>query len=143
MLWTIFPSIESGWELWRKQIEWCATHDIDHILVDSSDFRNQPEATLGEVCSKLDLPFTKSMLVWQACPEVELDNLGGRHRHLYRRVLESDGLQPAVRQPPEIESFPEEEGWREHVRECLAIYRDLSAARVVPARALVGSVDSR
>lgn len=123
-----FPKIESGWELWREQIAWCESRGLEHILVDSTDFRNYPEAVLPQVCERLELPFSPAMLEWTACPEVELDNLGGRHRHLYGAVLESTGILRQTSEPPPIESFPREDGWREHVERCLAIYRDMSSA---------------
>ena len=132
----LFPEIETGWGLLARQIAEARRREIPHLIVDTGELRNEPEAVLPAVFSGLGLSYTPAILDWRACPEVELDNLAGRHRHLYRRVLESDGLQPALRRPPAIESFPAPGGWRDHVEECLAIYRDLSMARVVPARTL-------
>ena len=88
-----------------------------------------------KIFAGLDLEYSPAVLDWRPCPRVELDNLGGRHRHLYRRVLESEGLQPALRTPPELDTFPAEDGWREHVAQCLAIYRELSTERVLPVLA--------
>lgn len=128
----VFPRIETGWELLARQIAEARRREIPHLIVDTGELRNAPEAVLPGVFAGLGLEYMPAILDWRACPEVELDNLEGRHRHLYRRVLESDGLQPAVRRPPSIESFPADGGWRGHVEECLAIYRDLSTARVAP-----------
>lgn len=130
-----FPKIESGWELWRKQIEWCETRGVDYLLADSTDFRDQPEVIFSEVFQRLQLPFSRDMLEWQACPEVELDNLGGSHRHLYGAVLASTGIRPETSATPLLEDFPRADGWREHVEHCLAIYREMrdAAARIVPA----------
>jgi hypothetical protein len=130
-----FPKIESGWELWREQVKWCDKQGVDYLLVDSTDFRNQPQATLSQMCARLGLPFSPEMIQWRACPEVELDNLGGRHRHLDGAVLGSTGIRPETSPPPPLEHFPSEDGWRQHVERCLAIYREMSgsAARVVPA----------
>jgi len=134
-----FPKIESGWELWRKQIEWCEKHAVEYILVDSTDFRNQPESVFTEIFAELELPFSTEMLSWQACPDVELDNLGGRHRHLYNSVLSSTGIRPETSPAPLVEDFPHEDGWREHVERCLAIYDEMSgsAARIVPCESEV------
>ena len=129
-----FPKIESGWELWRRQIEWCETRGVDYMLADSTDFRDQPEAIFSQVFKRLQLPFSRDMLEWRACPEVELDNLGGRHRHLYGAVLASTGIRPETSATPLLEDFPRTDGWREHVERCLAIYREMrdAAARIVP-----------
>ena len=132
----LFPKIESGWRLVARQIEEAGRLGIPHVIVDTGELRNQPREMLPAVFAGLGLDYSPAVLDWRPCPAVELDNLGGKHKHLYRRVLESDGLQPALRRPPELESFPAEGGWREHVEECLAIYRRLSKARVSPAPAL-------
>ncbi|MCA9661395.1 MAG: hypothetical protein KC486_23850, partial [Myxococcales bacterium] len=79
--------------------------------------------------------FDPAMLVWRPCSELRLDNLDGRHDHLYRRVLDSAGIQPTTAAIPPIESFTESGGLRAHVARCLEIYRELrrSPARVVAA----------
>ena len=124
----IFPEIESGWELWRSQLEWCRNHDTPHLLVDSGDFRTYPESVFPQVFERLGLPFVASMLRWRPCPQVDLDNLGGSHRHLYREVLTSDGIKPDETPIPPLDSFPETDGWRDHVARCLAIYERQSAS---------------
>lgn len=131
----LFPHIESGWDLWRRQIEWCRQEGVEHHLIDSTDYRNQPLEVLPELFAALDLPFEPSLVAWRACPEVELDNLGGRHRHLYGAVLASSGIQPELTEVPPLDSFPTEDGWRDHVEHCLAIYRESSSsnARIRPA----------
>ncbi|MDH3402787.1 MAG: hypothetical protein OES32_06745 [Acidobacteriota bacterium] len=131
----LFPAIESGWELWRTQIEWCRDAGIPHVLVDSTDFRNQPGEVFPQVFAHFGLEFSPAMLEWRPCPEVELDNLGGRHRHLYGEVLASAGIKPDSDPIPPLESFPEEDGWRDHVARCLDIYAQLAASdrRVGPA----------
>lgn len=120
-----FLPVESGWELLREQVDWCRREGVPHLLVDSSDYRNQPEEVFPELFAKLGLPFETKMLDWRPCPEVELDNLGGRHRHLYTAVLSSSGVAPDGSDPPALASFPTERGWREHVECCLSIYREL------------------
>ena len=121
----IFPEIESGWELLRSQVDWCRAEGVPHLLVDASDFRNRPGELLARLFARLGLPFEEGMLCWKACPELELDNLGGRHRHLYERVLSSTGVLPEATEPPSLDLFPERAGWRAHVERCLEIYRRL------------------
>ncbi len=119
-----FPAVESGWELWDSQIEWCRDNDIPHLLVDSTEFRSRPESIFPRVFERLELPFAVDMLRWRPCPEVELDNLGGSHRHLYREVLTSASLKPDRSSLPRLDSFPNQGGWRNHVARCLAIYKE-------------------
>jgi hypothetical protein len=99
---------------------------VEHILVDSTDFRNQPLETFPQVFDRFGLPFAPEMLEWRSCPEVELDNLGGRHRHLYGEVLASSGIKPDHAEIPALDSFPEEHGLRAHVEVCLAFYREMA-----------------
>jgi hypothetical protein len=130
----VFPQVESGWELWYNQIKWCSDNDVEHILVDSTDFRNEPLETFPQVFDRFGLSFSPEMLEWRACPDVELDNLGGRHRHLYGEVLESKGIKPDRAEIPALDFFPEENGLRAHVEVCLAFYREMaeSDARIRP-----------
>lgn len=130
-----YPEIESGWELWQRQIEWCREHGVPRVLVDSADFRNEPEGVFPELFEALGLPFDPDMLSWRPCPDVELDNLGGRHRHLYGAVLRSSGLRADPAGPPELDTFREARGWRDHVARCLEIYLEMGAAaeRIRPA----------
>lgn len=136
----IFPAVESGWELLWSQVEWCRGQELPHLLIDSTDFRNRPLQVLPRLFETCGLVFDAAMLEWRTCPEVELDNLGGRHRHLYGQVLESDGIRSDMMPIPPLESFPAEHGWRDHVSRCLEIYRDL-AGRDERIRA-PGSVDA-
>ncbi len=124
----LYPEIESGWELLAAQVEWCRAHGVTHVLVDSTDFRNDPQAVFPELFDRFGLPFASDMLRWRPCPDVELDNLGGSHRHLYDRVLQSTGIVPDRAAMPPLEHFPETDGWRDHVVRCLAIYRQLAAS---------------
>jgi hypothetical protein len=122
-----FPLIETGWELVKGQIEYCRTHEVPHMIVSTSDFRGRPHELFPGLFAKLGLGFSPRMLAWRACDHVEIDNLEGDHSHLYSTVLGSTGLSPEV-EPPQLEWFPCEHGLRDHVAECLEIYRDLLAA---------------
>ena len=130
----LFPEVETGWELLRRQVEWCREQGVPHLLVYSRDFRNRPLEVLPEVFDQLGLEFSPALIEWPECAEVELDNLGGRHSHLYQRVLESTGIVPEEVEVPTIESFPETGGWRRHVVSCLEIFSELADAdeRVLP-----------
>ncbi|KAA3664864.1 MAG: hypothetical protein DWQ04_03505 [Chloroflexi bacterium] len=128
-----FPLIETGWELIAKQIEYCRTQKIPHMIVDSSDFRNHPTTVFRKIFTRLGLPFSEEMLTWQAT-DVEIDNLDGEHRHLYERVLSSKNLQPATEFVPTLDMFPSGNGFRSHLSDCIDIYRSLRRA---PERVMV------
>jgi hypothetical protein len=131
----LFPLIESGWELLASQIGYCQKNGIPHIIVDSTDFRNHQESIFSQIFGRFNLGFDKKMLTWSPT-DVDLDNLGGQHHHLYRRVLESRGLQPESEPIPPIDSFPIANGFRDHVARCLEQFRTLrnSPARIRPKR---------
>ena len=137
----VYPFIESGWDLLAQQIETCRSQGIDHMLVDSADFRARPDAVFPQVMKRFGLPYSDECLVWQACKDVELDNLEGAHRHLYGEVLASTGLKADISEMPTLDSFPEEDGVREHVAHCLEIYRELRQRpeRILPATEAVVS----
>jgi hypothetical protein len=128
----LFPHIETGWELISDQIKYCKDNDIPYLIVDARDFRNRPELVFKQVFSRLGLPFERRMLSWQACPDAEIDNLNGQHDHLYQQVLSSTGILPDTESIPPIDSFPKENGYRDHIRDCLRIYDRLlaSSARI-------------
>ncbi|MCA9930874.1 MAG: hypothetical protein KC419_20460 [Anaerolineales bacterium] len=126
-----FPLIETGWELIAKQINYCRSHKIPHMIVDSSDFRNHPAIVFRKIFARLGLPFSEKLLTWNET-DVEIDNLDGRHHHLYERVLDSKMLQPATEFIPTLDMFPSH--FRRHLSDCINIYR---ALRRSPERVLV------
>ena len=130
----VYPFVESGWELLAEQTGFCRRQGIDHLLIDSSDFRGRPDAVFPQILERFDLPYSSECLQWQACEEVELDNLAGAHRHLYGEVLASTGLRPDSSEIPPLDSFTEEDGVRDHVARCLEIYERLceSPERIQP-----------
>ena len=83
---------------------------------------------------RLGLSFSTDMLTWRPYAEVKLDNLEGAHRHLYKRVLESRGIEAATEPIPPLDSFPTTHGFRQHVADCLEIYKVLreDCARILP-----------
>jgi hypothetical protein len=136
----LFPLVESGWELILKQVRWCQTNEIDHVIVDSMDYRNQPAVIFEQLFARFQLPFSNRLLSWEPMADVDIDNLDGRHRHLYQRVMGSEGIQPATEPIPELKSFPVDKGFREHVSQCLGIYEQLRRA---PARLRVNHPASK
>ncbi len=136
----LFPLVESGWELIQRQVRWCQSNEIDHIIVDSMDYRNQPSVIFEQLFARFQLPFSSRMLSWEPMADVDIDNLDGQHRHLYERVMSSSGIEPATEPIPELESFPVDKGFRAHVSQCLQIYEELRRA---PARLRVNQAASK
>ena len=130
----IFPLRETGWELLHEQVAWCDRHGVPYVIVRTDDFRDRPLGVLPELFARLGLEFSDTMLSWQGHDDLEIDNLGGDHSHLYRRVLSSTGLNPEVDELPEVHDFPADGGFRDHLPVCLDIYRELSRSprRIVP-----------
>jgi hypothetical protein len=120
-----FPQIESGWALLQEQIAFCRDSDMPYMVVDAAEFRNRPKPIFAKVFARLNLSFSPEMLHWQSHPEIQLDNLDGAHSHLYRHVLTSTEIEAEYEPIPPLESFPIEHGWRDHVAQCLHIYRDI------------------
>ena len=122
---TNFPLIETGWELIRQQIDFCDQKGCEFVIVDCTEMRNHPFDIFLELTKRLGLPFDQTMLKWQRANEINLDNLDGQHGHLYQRILNSNSIEPATEPIPEINDFPEKNGFRQHVQEALLIYRAL------------------
>lgn len=120
-----FPLQETGWHLINQQIEYCRSQHIPYSIVEASDLRNHPKQVLPKVFDRLGLKFYDRQLEWKADQNIPLDNLGGAHEHLYKKVLGSRTLQAATETIPPVNSFTEEGGIRAHVVECLEIYRQL------------------
>ena len=135
-----FPLQETGWNLLVSQISYCQVQQIPHIIVDAADFRNQPHAIFSQIFAQYGLAFSEKMLTWQPRPDVNLDNLGGHHQHLYERVLHSRALLPAQEPIPPLESFPQKNNLRDHVRQCLHLYEMLrqSPVRIRPNHLTIG-----
>ena len=115
----LFPKIETGWELLKMHVRCCEVLSIPFVLVDSADFRNRQQVFLRRLFGRLGLAFEGEQVRWDPHPEVDLDNLGGKHTHLYGKVLGSSALRPEHEPIPPMEHFPREMGFRDHVRDCL------------------------
>ncbi len=123
----IFPGVEMGFVLLKEQIAYCKEQDIPYLLVDSADIRRAPAQTLSQVFERLDLPFSPALLEWRSLPDFDVDNLDGRHSHLYTRVLQSTGIQPDNAPPRTLDDFPEAGDFRKNVGIHAEVYKQLLA----------------
>ena len=114
-----FPLYRTGWTDLGRQLAFCREESIDHVVVEASRFREQPEAVLSAVCDRLGLEFEPAMLRWaprSALPPGALE----RHAVWYARVGESTGVLP-----PETVEFDEAHlpaRFRAHLPGAMAVY---------------------
>lgn len=121
----IFPLAESGWISLNSQIQQCKKLKIPYLVFDARDFRNSPKTIFEKACEKLGLIFSNNILSWKSVEDMDLGNLGDEQKHWYQRILVSTGIQAANEPVPEIDSFPETDGFRVHVKKCLEVYKNL------------------
>ncbi len=121
----IYPGVEMGVVLLKEQIAYCKEQDIPYLIVESADIRRAPTETLSQVFERLDLPFSPALLEWRPLPDFDVDNLDGRHSHLYTRVLRSTGIQPDNAPPRTLDDFPEQGDFRKNVAIHAEVYAEL------------------
>jgi hypothetical protein len=95
------------------------------LIVDSKSFRNYPEIVFKKLFNKIGMDFLSTMLHWKPAENLILGNLGDKQEHWYQRILGSTGIQIENEPVPEINLFPETNGFRDHVKKCLEIYKNL------------------
>jgi hypothetical protein len=122
----VFPLVESGWQLLRAQIGACQASGTPFSIVDSRGFRNQPDIVLRELCTRSGLAYTEALLTWRS-QRIDIDNLDGKHSHLYAKVLRSKGLLPDDDPMPADDFFAGKGAFARHVDECLTIYEEIRA----------------
>jgi len=125
----VFPLRESGWDDLARQMAHVRAEGIDHVVVDSGDLRADPAAVAPSLLERLGLSYDPTLLSWGASEATGLSAVSGADDPFYRQVLESRGLEPDTERLPELDEFPAEAGFRQHVAECVAQYEELRAAR--------------
>jgi hypothetical protein len=124
-----FPLRESGWEDLARQLAHVRRAGIAHMVVDSSDLRRDPGAVVPPLLDALGLPFAPDLLRWSSSEATGLSAVSGAEDPFYRRVLDSQGIEPPAERIPDLSAFPEAGGFRAHVAACVAQYDELRAAR--------------
>lgn len=125
----VFPLRESGWEDLALQLAWVRAEGIEHLIVDSSDLRARPEEVVPPILDALGLSFAPELLRWESSRATGLSSVSGAADPFYQRVLQSRGLEAPAEEIPELEAFPEQDGFRDHVAACVEQYEALRAAR--------------
>lgn len=122
----VFPTRESGWEDLARQLASVRREGIPHLIVDSGDLRARPEAVVPTLLERLGLEFTPELLRWESSEATGLSAVSGPDDPFYRRVLDSQGIEPPAERIPDLTEFPEP--LRAHVAECVAQYEELRAS---------------
>lgn len=123
----VFPLRESGWDDLQRQLTYVRSAGIGHLVVDSDDFRGTPEAIVPEILAQLGLSFSPELLRWESSPATGLSSVSGPADPFYQRVLASGGLEAPREEVPDLSHFPEQDGFRAHVEECVERYEALRA----------------
>jgi len=121
----LFPLRESGWDDLGRQLDFVRAAGLPHLVVDSHDLRSSPETVVPPLLDALGLSFTSELLTWKPSTATGLSAVSGPADPFYQRVLQSGGIEPPRESPPPLESFPETDGFRAHVAECVARYEAL------------------
>ncbi len=87
------------------------------VVIDSKQLLKNPERMLLSLCEKLDIPFYKQMLKWEAGPRRE-DGIWAKY--WYHRVHESTGFEPYTEKTG---AFPDD--LRKLYESCQPIYEEL------------------
>jgi hypothetical protein len=122
-----FPLRESGWDDLARQLEHVRREGIEHAIVDSGDLRADPAAVVPPLLARLGLAYAPELLSWGASEATGLSSVSGADDPFYRQVLESRGLEPDTERVPELDEFPADDGFRDHVAACVAQYEALRA----------------
>lgn len=123
----VFPLRESGWEDLAWQLAYVRGEGIAHVVVDSSDLRRAPERLAPALLEALGLAFTPDLLRWKSSAATGLSAVSGAEDPFYRRVLDSQGIEPPAERIPDLAEFPEP--LRAHVAACVAQYEELRASQ--------------
>ena len=122
----VFPAHESGWDDLESQVAWCREERVPYLLVDATELRRQPRPVAARVLEALGLEFEESTLDWSPVKRETVQAVADQGQW-YERVLSADRLEAPSEAVPELESFPAEGGFRDHVERCCSIYQKLLA----------------
>jgi hypothetical protein len=118
----LFPLRESGWDDLERQLDFVHAAGLPHLVVDSRDLRSAPESVVPPILDALGLDFSPELLSWKPSSATGLSAVSGPADPFYQRVLESGGIEAPRESPLPLDAFPETDGFRAHVAECVRRY---------------------
>lgn len=121
----LFPLRESGWEDLAHQLSWVRREGVEHVIIDSSELRREPERVVPALLERLGLSYTPDLLTWDASGATGLSSVSGAADPFYQRVLDSTGIEAPAERIPNLGEFTTDGGFRQHVTECVAQYEAL------------------
>jgi hypothetical protein len=121
----VFPLRESGWDDLERQLDHVRREGIEHLVVDSTGLRAVPSRVVPPIFERLGLSYAPELLTWEASTATGLSVVSGPNDPFYERVLGSGGLEAPQEDVPPLEHFPEQDGFRAHVAQCVARYEEL------------------
>ena len=102
----IFPLRVTGWQDLREQILFCQKHKLNHVVLESKEFRSNPEPVLRRLCDHWDWKFEPSMLHWEGDDGLRFGAIP-RQSSWYSRVAKSKGILPPSEEFLSPARFPE------------------------------------
>lgn len=110
LLWDerIYGVAGTGWEALAEQVKYLDSQDKSLFIVDSTDFRLEPETIVPALCREWELPFSEDMIVWDN-KGLEV-NTGQTKPHQviwYDRLQTSTGIEAPSEISPVLEDFPD------------------------------------
>ncbi len=115
----VFPAYRTGWLDLGDQLRFCRQASIDHLVVETSDFRQDPQGMLEALCPRLGIELEPQMLSWEP-GTAQLPGALERHRAWYQRVKKSTGIEPPDPRSPAAEHLPQR--FQAHLPEAMAVY---------------------
>jgi hypothetical protein len=121
---SIFPHEESGWTALHRQVQFCRAQSIRYLIIDGTLLRCFPAQLISKIFETVGLPQTEPPMSWRPVSNVDF-GIGEGLDYFFDRALRSTSVEPPDSSIPEITTFPAEGGMRQHVYECLEIYKEI------------------
>lgn len=81
--------LDIGLKVEHDIFQYCTSRGATPLVLDSGELLKNPEKILKELCNRLEIPFSKNMLAWEAGPRKE-DGVWGKY--WYQSVWKSTGF---------------------------------------------------
>jgi len=104
----IFSMKDGGWEDTQKIVSYMDANAKPSIIVDSSDFRLEPELLVPALCDAWEIPFSPEMITWGTTRKNLATEQTQDHQVIwYDRLKNSSGIEPPNEFCPIPSDFPD------------------------------------